>query len=185
MSKRNNLSEEFKIDDTLHAVADPVFVEAAKEEEEKKDQLKDIAKEAEKVIDEINNPDEKKFKVKGLSEKLHLEEELDDDDMYDLTHELYKAIEAVCRKWVKYEDVDYEDFEIAIDQAAMRVTESLPDLWESYSNTNKGRILESYSNQLKALEEQINRAVEKKTLMEAHDKLVTAFHNFKAISRRR
>jgi len=185
MSERKNLSEEFKIDDTLHAVADPVFVEAAKEEEEKKDQLKDISKEAEKIIDEINNPDEKKFKVKGLSEKLHLDEELDDDEMYDLTHELYKAIEAVCRKWAKHTFADYEDFELAIDQAAMRVTEALPDLWESYSKTNKGRILESYEQQLVALKEQIDRAVEKKTLMEAHDKLVSAFHNFKAIYRRR
>lgn len=185
MSKRKNLSEEFKVEDTIQPVADPVMAQALKDEAEKEDKLEKETKEAEKIIDEINNPDEKKFKIKGLSEKLHLDEELDDNEMYDLTHELYKAIEAICRKWVKNSPANYEDFEIAIDEAATKVVDSLPDLWESYSNTSKGKILENYNKQLKALGAQIDRAVEKKTLMEAHDKLVAAFNNFKTIYKRR
>lgn len=187
MSKRKNLSEEFKVEDTIQPVADPVMAQALKDEAEKKDKLEKETKEAEKIIDEINNPDEKKFKIKGLSEKLHLDEgfELDEEERFDLIHELYKAIEAVCREWAKNSPANYEDFEVAIDQAAMRVTEALPDLWESYSKTNKGRILENYNKQLKALGAQIDRAVEKKTLMEAHDKLVAAFNNFKTIYKRR
>lgn len=185
MSKRKNLSEEFKIDDTIQPVADPVMAQALKDEAEKEDKLEKETKEAEKIIDEINNPDEKKFKIKGLSEKLHLDEELDDNEMYDLTHELYKAIEAVCREWAKNSPADYEDFELAIDEASMRVVESLPDLWESYSNSSKGRIFENYGRQLSSLKTQIDRAVEKKTLMEAHDKLVAAFNNFKTIYKRR
>lgn len=185
MSKRKNLSEEFKIDDTIQPVADPVMAQALKDEAEKEDKLEKETKEAEKIIDEINNPDEKKFKIKGLSEKLHLDEELDEGERFDLVHELYKAIEAVCREWAKNSPANYEDFELAIDEAATKVVDSLPDLWESYSNTNKGRIFENYNKQLIALENQINRAVEKKTLMEAHEKLVAAFRNFKVISRRR
>ena len=185
MSERKNLSEEFKIADTIQPVADPVMAQALKDEAEKEDKLEKETKEAEKIIDEINNPDEKKFKIKGLSEKLHLDEELEEDEMFDLVHEIYRAIQLVCRKWAKFTDVDYEDFENAINEAAMRVIEDEPDLWESYNNSSKGRIFENYNRQLSSLKTQIDRAVEKKTLMEAHDKLVAAFNNFKTIYKRR
>ena len=81
MSK--NLSEEFKVEDTIQPVADPVMAQALKDEAEKEDKLEKETKEAEKIVDEINNPKKDIFKIKKLTEKIHLSEELEDEDYFD------------------------------------------------------------------------------------------------------
>ena len=190
MSRKLNLSEEFKVENTIQPVADPVMAQALKDEEEKEDKNEEVAKaakEAEKVIDKINKqPDAKAIKIKPISEKLHLEEELEEDEMFDLVSEIYRAIQLVCRKWAKFTAVDYEDFETAIDQAAMRAIEDEPALWESY-NASKKSFEQRYNEQLCTLEESLKKidATDKKALVEAYDKLHSAYNNFKVLNKKR
>ena len=109
--------------------------ELEKEAEKENKESNKVLDAAEKAVDDINAPKgvevPKEIPFKTLTEKLHLNEDLDEDEYYDLVHEIYKAIEAVCRKWAKFADIDYEEFERAIGEAADRVIESEPDLWES------------------------------------------------------
>lgn len=100
MSKR--LSEEFKVEDTIQPVTNPVMAQALKDEEEKEDKLKEISEPAEKLIDEINNPKKDIFKIKKLTEKIHLDEELDDVDYFDLVHDIYRAILKVLKDYSGY-----------------------------------------------------------------------------------
>lgn len=130
MSEKQNLSQELKLDDTLHPVASPVMVDALKDIEEKKDELEKIAEPDEKIIDEINNPDEKIFKFKGLKEKLTLEEGLTFEDYSDLVHDLYGAIKKVVRgvtningEYGYYPDITKSDIKKALDEIKDRIDE--------------------------------------------------------------
>lgn len=194
MSK--NLSEEFKVEDTIQPVADPVMAQALKDEAEKEDKLEKETKEAEKIVDEINNPKKDIFKIKKLTEKIHLSEELEDDDYFDFVSEIYQAIEKVCRKWVKMMYVDLEDVNRAVDEAAVKVLDASPDLFESLNDelelsenyiSNKKdysevkKYIDRYDNQLKMLESKISNPKNKNSIREAQENLISARNNFNQI----
>jgi len=128
MSSKKNLSEEIKLG--IEPVASPVMVDALKDLAEKEDELEEIAEPAEKIIDEINNPDEKIFEFKGLKEKLTLEEGLTFEDYSDLVHALYGAIRRVVRGVTKingeygyYPDITKSDIKRALDEIKDRIDE--------------------------------------------------------------
>lgn len=193
MSK--NLSEEFKVEDTIQPVADPVMAQALKDEAEKEDKLEKETKEAEKIVDEINNPKKDIFKIKKLTEKIHLSEELEDEDYFDFVSEIYQAIEKVCRKWVRMMNVDLEDVNRAVDEAAVHVIDGAPDLFESldelelsenYISTKKDysevkKYIDRYDNQLKMLESKISNPENKNSIREAQENLISARNNFNQI----
>lgn len=130
--------------------------ELEKEAEKEDKESNKVLAAAEDAVDDINAPKgvevPKEIPFKTLTEKLHLNEDLDEDEYFDLVHEIYKAIEAVCRKWAKFSDVDYEDFEKAISEAAEKVIDSEPDLWESL----KGEVEEEEVVEEACEEEPIN-----------------------------
>lgn len=189
MSK--NLSEEFKVEDTIQPVADPVMAQALKDEAEKEDKLEKETKEAEKIVDEINNPKKDIFKIKKLTEKIHLDEELDEVDYFDLVHDIYRAILKVLKDYSGY---TINDVLTALGEVEVRLEDGEFDipvseelhLSNAYSSPQKDlssvrNYINRYNNQLTMLESKLSKATDKKSIREAQENLISARNNFNQI----
>lgn len=97
--------------------------------------LPELEKEAEKVnkedtkalekaadaVDDINEPKgvevPKEIPIKVLTEKLILREDLDEDEFFDLSHDVYRALILVFRNWINNSTMSLDDFKRAVDNA--------------------------------------------------------------------
>jgi hypothetical protein len=128
----NNISEEMVL--PLEDGED-LLPDATKIADDSKKEDNKILKKAEDAVEEINEPKgvdtPEEVELKVIQESLILREDLDDGEYFDLVHDLYHAMLPVCKKYARYTDANYEDFERAISEASERLIEDESDLWES------------------------------------------------------
>ena len=121
-------------------------------EKEDKENTKALDKAAD-VVDDINAPKgvevPKEIPIKVLTEKLILKEDLDDDEYFDFVSELYQALEKVCLKWIKMWDVDEEDINRAVDEAAEKLIDGAGWLFESKSEDKRSEDSEKLEEDFK------------------------------------
>lgn len=109
--------------------------ELEKEVEKENKNDTDTLEKAAEIVGDINEPSgvevPKEIPIRTLTEKLHLSEELEEDDYFDFVHELAQALEKVCLKWVKYTDMDEEDVARAISEASEKLIDGSSWLFEN------------------------------------------------------
>ena len=130
MARDISVMMDLPLDDGTGEVVEVAEKEKVESEKAANEEIDDAVE----IVDEINSPKgvevPEEVPVKELTEKLILRESLDTGDYFNFTHDLFKAVEKVCRDWAKVSDIDGDDILAALDEVAIRVTDVVDEFLE-------------------------------------------------------
>lgn len=130
MARDISVMMDLPLDDGTGEVVEVAEKEKVESEKAANEEIEDAVE----IVDEINSPKDvevpEEVPVKELTEKLILRESLDTGDYFNFTHDLFKAVEKVCRDWAKVSDIDGDDILAALDEVAIRVTDVVDEFLE-------------------------------------------------------